>query len=87
MEISPLTRLIDVPTDYPLNVDYGVKAVTIRRLSPNRMEKSQWAFFDTINTSMMKKLGEIRQLQEVDKETDKDIVEAINALQQKIVLG
>ena len=80
MDITPLTKTVDVPTDYALSSDYEITSVTVRRLSPNKLEKVGWAFFDSINTGVMEKLNTLRELNKSEKDNDAQITAMIEKL-------
>ena len=80
MDITPLTKTVDVPDDFALSIDYDITSVTVRRLSPNKLEKVGWAFFDSINTGVMEKLNTLRDLNTAEKDNDDKISTMIESL-------
>ena len=83
LDLNPLTRTVPVPENFAMRTDYNIAGVTVRRLSPNKLEQCGWAFYDAINTNVLQKLHEIRALtQEVEKSDDK-IADMIKTLPEE----
>lgn len=78
--LSPLTKTIPIPGDFPIRTDYKVEEVTIVRLSPEKLEKCGWAFYDRINTKQLETIHQLRQLMQDEEKQEDKIAEMIESL-------